>query len=186
MLNAGTSASSLSKVVGALALLLTAGCGGEEREPLQGAACVEGEAGRRPGDAAEDFGLADQHGELVILSDYCGKVVLLQMGAMWCPQCQDDAQAIVPRLETHGDELVILNLLVENGASDPPRQIDLEAWAEHFEITTPVLADKGWAVWERYFASHATPRAILLGRDGRIRVIDRAISEDEIEAALAE
>jgi hypothetical protein len=39
--------------------------------------------GHRIGQIAEDFALTDQFGETVKLSDFCGKVVLLEASAFW-------------------------------------------------------------------------------------------------------
>ncbi|MBL92981.1 MAG: hypothetical protein CMH56_14365 [Myxococcales bacterium] len=39
--------------------------------------------GHAVGQIAEDFALTDQHGETVNLSDFCGKVVLLEASAFW-------------------------------------------------------------------------------------------------------
>ena len=61
----------------------------EEDYPYQGeypiARCDPGvtPTGHAVGQIAEDFALTDQHGETVNLSDFCGKVVLLEASAFW-------------------------------------------------------------------------------------------------------
>jgi len=165
------------------------GCASSEppRKQLSGPACEQGaESGEGVGSLIEDFALEDQHGETVLLSDFCGQVILLQMGAMWCPTCQSEAERIPELLESFGTDFVALNVLSENGAGDPARPVDLDAWAEHFDLTSPVLADPGWRIWDRYFPSHTTPRSILIGADGRIRVIDFVVVDSEIESAIAD
>ena len=135
----------------------------------------------------EDFSLIDQEGDSVLLSDYCGQVVYLQLGAMWCPTCRAEAEKFNEYLDRYEDEgLVILNLLSETPQGEPPNSDHLKAWANLFELTLPVLADTNWEVWDRYFPVHATPRAILVDREGRIQRLDYVISEDSLAEALAE
>lgn len=158
--------------------------------PLTTAACENSAAGREVGDLAEDFMLLDQSGEPVRLSDYCGKVVYLALGAMWCTECIKHAEAIVDLLDQFGDEkLVVLTLMTENPDFEPPEKADLETWAKTFGLPTPVLSDEGWQVWDRYYRYHAAPGQLLIGADGRIRKqlsIDspHEVTAEDIEAAI--
>jgi len=45
---------------------------------------------------APDFTLADLNGQKVSLSDYEGKVILIDFWATWCPPCKDS----IPFLES--------------------------------------------------------------------------------------
>jgi peroxiredoxin len=133
--------------------------------------CTDGTVGTAEGDLMEDFALQDQNGNTVRLSDYCGSVVLLEMGAMWCGVCQEYASEIPETMAEYGSQgLVILNLLAENEQGGTPSQSELTEWATTYGITTPVLADANWGVWNRYFGE-ATPENILVGRDGEILVL---------------
>ena len=178
----------LSVIWGALALV-TISCGSEEkgdegeppldRPPSGSAACSDEAPGSNEGDFAENFILTDQHGDTVSLSDYCGQVVYIPLGAMWCPGCQAAAKAIPEKMDEDGDEgFIVLNLMAETARGDDPDEEDLTAWADTYNITTPVLADIDWAVWERYFPDHSTPKHILIDRDGRLAVIGWVGSRD--------
>lgn len=169
-------------LLGALALSAP-GCNGAN---LDAAACdPKADYGTTEGELIQNFALRDQHGRKIHLENFCGDVVVLQMGAMWCPTCQTEAKKVPELMDQYGSQgLSILELLAETPTSEPPTQADLLAWAEYFDVSIPVLADPHWKIWERYFERHVTPRAILINREGRILKIDYVISEETIRSAL--
>lgn len=152
---------------------------------VAGPACGDGAVGGEPGDLAEDFGLRDQQSQTVLLSDYCGQVVLLELGAMWCPACQGAAEKIPQRMSEHGAEgFIVLNVMTENPQFETPSIEELARWAVTFDIETPVLVDIDWQIWARYFPRKQTPRSVLIGRNGRVLKNDFIITDDDIQSAL--
>lgn len=133
------------------------------------AACGEGTPGTAVGDLAEDWALTDQHGNTVRLSDFCGSVVYIGAGAMWCPGCQADAEEMKSLADDYGARgLVTIDMMAETAGGETPTPADLLAWASTYGLTTPVVADPDWGVWNRYWPGEGTPREMLIGRDGRI------------------
>ncbi|NLH48496.1 MAG: hypothetical protein GX444_07815 [Myxococcales bacterium] len=45
-----------------------------------------------------------------------------------------------------GDGFVVLQLIIENWAGNPPSQSDLMTWATNYGVTFPVLDDHNWTV----------------------------------------
>jgi peroxiredoxin len=169
-----------------------AGCNADDDEglafgvaPLAPAACSDEPAGREVGDLAEDFELSDQEGRLVRLSDYCGDVIDIQTGSMWCPGCQTEAARLNEQYATWQDQgFVILSILAEDVHGEPVTAEALQAWVDTYDLTTPVLGDPDGHVIHRYF-THEGSRELLIGRDGRIRNLRFALNRD-VEAALSE
>lgn len=137
-----------------LALLLTA-C---DSSPQKGAAPVV-----QPDAVAPDFSLADLSGNSVSLSDYRGKVVIVNFWASWCPPCL----AEMPSMETlyrtlKDDGLVLLAVNTEaNGRKT------VAGFLERNPHTFPVLLDDEGAVQQLY-GVFKLPESFVIRKDGTI------------------
>jgi thiol-disulfide isomerase/thioredoxin len=157
------------RVVLGLAMLsvLAAGCS-NEREP------------REPR-LAPDFTLSSTDGNRVHLSDYRGKVVLLDFWATWCPPCRAGIPHMVELQNKYrADGFVVLGMNMDQNPEDlvaflsrttvnyPTLKIDaetLEAYGGVSSIPLTLLIDKQGKIRERY-----------LGYDNRIaEQMERAI-----------
>jgi thiol-disulfide isomerase/thioredoxin len=100
------------------------------------------------GDVIPDFRLVDQYGDVVSLWQFHGRVVVVDISTMWCGPCRElaeDAEALFQDHEEDG--LMYVTVLPENVEGADPTVEDLALWAEHYGLTTPVVADPGklWA-----------------------------------------
>ena len=83
-----------------------------------------------------DFTLKDAGGATVKLSDYKGKVVLLNFWATWCGPCKMEIPEFVEAYSKYRDRgFVILGVLSED---DPPQK-DLQAFMSEFKMNYPVM-----------------------------------------------
>lgn len=92
----------------------------------------------RPTDAA-DLDLRDLSGKIVRLSDFKGKVIILDFFATWCPPCRKEIPDFIELQNKYGDEgftMVGISL---------SRMGDMKPFAEKFGINYPVLIDDGYA-----------------------------------------
>ena len=168
----------------ALATALFVGCfvEGCSRPQLSvSAASVKAEKERR---AAPDFALKDAEGKLVHLSDYRGKVVLLDFWATWCGPCKIEIPWFMDFQRQNQEKgLVVLGV-----------SMDDEGW----EIVKPYLASMkvNYRVVigndhtaQLYGGVDALPTTFLIDRDGKIAavhvgLVDRKDFENGIDQLL--
>ena len=112
---------------------------------------------------APAFVLPDLDGHEIRLSDFKGKVVLLNFWATWCGPCREempDMQALWEKTRDKG--FVILAVAADRGEKKP-----VVAFARELALTFPILLDPDGDVRNRYEVA-ALPMSYLIGRDGRI------------------
>jgi peroxiredoxin len=111
---------------------------------------------------AIDFSLKDVEGQPVQLSDFHGKVVLMNFEATWCPSCR--AQA--PKLEQlyqrpQGQDFVMLSVHLQE------RPSTVNAFRQEHGMSFPAVIDADGAVSERY-GGQFIPITYLIDREGRM------------------
>ncbi|MBI5959523.1 MAG: redoxin domain-containing protein [Chloroflexi bacterium] len=119
--------------------------------------------GTQVGLRAPDFTLPLISGEEVSLSDYRGKVVLLNFWGVWCGACVDEMPYLQEAHETRDDVVI---LAVDFGDS----LTDLQAWIDEHDYTFPVVHDASGDVNARY-GIWGYPTTLMIDRDGLIRSI---------------
>ncbi|MDD5173943.1 MAG: TlpA disulfide reductase family protein [Candidatus Omnitrophica bacterium] len=123
-------------------------------------ACSKGNA-VEIGANAPDFSLADTNGKTVNLSEFKGKVVILDFFASWCPPCKQEIPDFIELERTYGgkDFSVIGVALV---SADEAGE-----FAGKMGINYPVLVDDG-KVSELYGPIRSIPTTFIIDKSGRI------------------
>ena len=139
----------------------------------------------KPAPAKLDFTLKDMYGRDVKLSDYRGKVVLLNFWATWCPPCLEEIPAFVDlqaKYKKQGLEII--------GVSVSDAREQLPPFAQQHKINYPLLVGQDHDdLMEAYGAVAAIPVSIIIGRNGVIcdrhmGIVDLEEVEREIKALL--
>jgi thiol-disulfide isomerase/thioredoxin len=168
-----------------LALVLAFGCarsGTEGKGAGAGKGAVPANAGAI-GSKAPDFELTDLSGKKVQLSDFQGKVVILDFWATWCGPCRMEIPNFVKLQTKYGDKLAIVGLTV----SSP--EADVRSFAQKQGINYSVLLEAD-NLTDRYGGIVGIPTTFVLDRQGRITqkfigVMEPSTFEEAIQPLLA-
>ena len=111
---------------------------------------------------AADFSLQDLGGKNVKLSDYKGKVVLLDFWATWCPPCRASIPGLEKIHKAYKDRgLVILAVSLDEGGWD-----EVKSFIADSGITYTVL--KGTDDVSEQYQVRSIPMILILDKEGRI------------------
>ena len=117
------------------------------------------------GSSAPDFTGKTIKSKEIKLSDYTGKVVLIDFWASWCPPCRQEMPALIDFYDSHKNpkfELIAVNI------------DDKEENMQHFldnlfpEPEFPIIADHKQKI-PPLFNIQAMPTTIFIGKKGKIR-----------------
>jgi peroxiredoxin len=117
---------------------------------------------------APDFTLKAMTGEDVTLSQYRGKVVLLDFWATWCGPCMQSIPELVRIQEKYRDKgLVVLGVSMDTLSQADDGQI--QKFMRTFGINYPVMRDDG-TVSNSYYGDSpaAIPTMHIINREGKI------------------
>lgn len=117
------------------------------------------------GQEAPDFSFPTTDGKTARLSDYRGKVVLVNLWATWCGPCRmevPDLVAAYNRYEQRGFTVLAVN---QGEGRD-----DVAAFAGQYGIKFPVLLDPDGRI-RMYYPYRGIPTSFIVDRDGIVRKI---------------
>jgi thiol-disulfide isomerase/thioredoxin len=141
-----------------------------------GAACP---ANAKP--AKLNYSLKDVNNVSVKLSDYKGKVVLLDFWATWCGPCKVEIPWFIEFQQKYGkDGLQVVGVSVDDTLAK------LKPYVTEMKMSYPVLQGLGHDnVIDAYSPMPALPTTVLISRDGKIcaKHVGMA-SKDTFEAAI--
>ena len=138
------------------------------------------EAGLVLGDKAPDFTLQTINGEMVKLSDFKGKTVMINMWWASCEGCVEEVpyiQKVFAKISSSNPEWAILTINVW----DTPTS--LSRFIESKKLTFPVLVDPDKKLDQKYL-KYGVPTTFFLDANGIVREVRHEIfnNPDEIEA----
>ncbi|MBR5421387.1 MAG: TlpA family protein disulfide reductase [Lachnospiraceae bacterium] len=107
------------------------------------------------GDVAPDFTVELISGEMLTLSDYDDRVVLLNFWATWCPPCVGEMPALQKLYEEMGDEVLIL------GVDCAESRRDVTDFVNENGYTYPIALDEDYTVGY-YYPSDGIPYTLII------------------------
>lgn len=131
------------------------------------------------GSLAPDFELTLYTGENVRLSDYRGKIVLINFWASWCGSCRTESPELEMLWQQYGAEkIVILGVAWMDTDSGALTFID------DYGLTYPIGPDTSEQIAQRYRVRSA-PETYIIDQSGKLaETIRGPISIPQIEAIL--
>ena len=133
---------------------------------------------------APDFALKDVNGQTVRLSDYRGKVVLLDFWATWCSPCQIEIPWFMDLERRNKDKgFAVLGVSMDDDGWESVKPF-LSQLGVNYRV---VIGDSETA--QLYGGVDALPTTFLIDRDGKIAAVhvglaDRRDFEDGVEQLL--
>lgn len=152
----------MGKFTRALVLLMVAG----SLMMLSGCSKKEGGAPAgaiKEGAPAVNFTLKDMQDKEVKLTDYAGKVVLLNFWATWCPPCREEIPSMA-KLNTQmaGKPFQMLCVSIDDGG-----KADVLAFFKKEGVTLPALSDPGSVVGKQYGIT-GVPESFIIDKQGKV------------------
>lgn len=176
-------------IILALALIV-GGCSTPKKEELPNDNIVE-EENQEPADEVEtskedeeptvieapDFTLKNLAGEEVSLSDYRGKIVLINFWATWCMWC-DKEMPDLQRIQDENEDLVVLAVDVME------KEDEVKKYIEKGKYTFEVVLDEEGEIAQTYLVS-GFPTSYFVDEEGiLLGGVPRMMTYDEINDIL--
>jgi cytochrome c biogenesis protein CcmG/thiol:disulfide interchange protein DsbE len=112
---------------------------------------------------APDFTLNDASGRPVNLSDFRGKVVLLNFWATWCPPCKDEIPWFIEFQQKYADQ----GFAVLGVSLDEEGWKAVQPFMQEVKVNYPMMIGNG-EVAGLFGGIQSLPTTLLIDRAGRI------------------
>lgn len=118
-----------------------------------------------PGGAAVEFKLPDLDGRERAISEWRGRVVVLNFWATWCPPCREEIPLFIDLQKRHGPE----GLQFLGVAIDQPQEVSRYAAEIGMNYPTLIGGDSALDLMQRYGnRGGSLPYSVIIDRDGSI------------------
>lgn len=126
-------------------------------------ACAPTEKPVREGGAAPDFALKDLSGKTVRLSDFRGKLVLVNFWATWCPPCRGEIPSMAAMNKIMASSpFQLLTISIDEGGKSP-----VESLYSSMGVALPTLLDPSKSVGKLYGIT-GVPETFIVSKDGLV------------------
>lgn len=133
---------------------------------------------------APNFALISTAGKTVKLSDYKGKIVIVDFWATWCPPCRKGVPDLIDLQNKYKDKLVIIGISLDYGKTKD----DVKPFMKNYGINYPVVYYDE-KVLNDYGGIESIPTSFIIDKDGNVvnkhvGLYPKYIYEEEIKELL--
>jgi peroxiredoxin len=114
------------------------------------------------GETAPNFTLTALDGQPTSLSDYSGKVVLVNFWATWCPSCIAEMPDYEQIFQQKKPEFMVLGVNLQESGEH------VQQYSTGLGLTFPVLLDSDGNVTTRQYQVTGMPGSFIVDRDGQV------------------
>lgn len=130
------------------------------------AACNRDSTGHAGSGKAPDFSFNDVSGNKIKLSDFRGKVVMLEFWATWCPPCIESIPAMQTVYEKYKDRgFLLLGISVDRGTDAGSK---VSSFLKENGVAYPVFLDDGNI--SSAYGANSIPMSLIIDKNGHIAV----------------
>ncbi|HSP87513.1 MAG TPA: TlpA disulfide reductase family protein [Ignavibacteriaceae bacterium] len=112
---------------------------------------------------APDFSLVSTDGKKINLSDYKGKIVILDFWATWCGPCRRGIPDLVSIQKTYGDKVIVIGISLD----DDRTKNDVVPFLKEYEVNYPVVYGTSEVVMN-YGGIRAIPTSFIIDQKGNV------------------
>ncbi len=128
---------------------------------------IDDESGLEKGKASPNFELPTLSGEKVKLTDYKGKIVILNFWASWCGPCKVEMPHMQNYYKNKKDAANVEIIAVNMTSEERGGKKSIEKFVKEYGLTFPILLDNDGNVLDLYNII-TIPTTYVIGTDGVI------------------
>ena len=130
------------------------------------------------GTTAPNLVLSDLQGRSVRLSDYRGKIVVLNFWATWCPPCREELPEVSRTAEqlASSSDVVLWTVNLTDGSRETESTV--RNYLTKNQITLPILLDQNGQAANAYHVT-SIPTTFIIDQQGIIKQTIRGSSNQE-------